>query len=209
MNIFLNECCFFDLGESVISKLKEDEGYVTEDELEPELPTNPWLKKLWLLVEFPSSSVAARIFAMFAISVVAISIIIFVLETMPMFQILVHDGPGDGLLGFSLHSDKETETGVSSNGGTGSAGNNNTNLTYYNTTQKDHTAVLLFKTKGWVSLEVSCIAWFTFEYSLRLFSSPNKWKFLTSFLNLIDLMSILPYFFTMSLSSLYTSPYPI
>ena len=182
MNLFLNECSFFDLSEVEISKLKELEGYVMDEEMDPDLPANVWLRRIWLFVEVPSSSVASRIFAMFSISIVAISITIFVLETMPMFQVYVHEGPGNGPLGFSFHRN-------------GERGFNNTTAVSGN-----HGAVLLINSKGWVSLEISCIAWFTFEYVLRLFSSPSKWKFLTSFLNVIDLMSILPYFFTMSLS---------
>ena len=46
-------------------------------------------------------------------------------------------------------------------------------------------------------IEITSITWFCVEYLLRFASSPNKWKFLKSILNFIDLIAIAPFFIVM------------
>ncbi|XP_076330774.1 potassium voltage-gated channel subfamily B member 2-like [Tachypleus tridentatus] len=42
-------------------------------------------------------------------------------------------------------------------------------------------------------IEITCVVWFSVEYILRLFSAPNKGKFLKSILNIVDLLVITPF----------------
>lgn len=58
----------------------------------------------------------------------------------------------------------------------------------------------------WVSFEIVCISWFTLEYVGRLLASPNKLRFVRSFLNIIDLAAILPYFITLPMDSTKAAP---
>ena len=50
--------------------------------------------------------------------------------------------------------------------------------------------------KGIATLDLICYCWFLIEFLCRLLSSPSKRQFILSFLNCIDLVVILPFFFT-------------
>jgi len=50
-------------------------------------------------------------------------------------------------------------------------------------------------------LEIVFISWFTFEYMVRLIASPQKWLFVRSFLNVIDLLAILPFYVELALKN--------
>lgn len=49
-------------------------------------------------------------------------------------------------------------------------------------------------------LNAFCTAWFTLELILRFLVSPNKMRFVKSFLNILDLLSIIPFYITQALS---------
>ncbi|XP_038603714.1 potassium voltage-gated channel subfamily F member 1 [Tachyglossus aculeatus] len=54
------------------------------------------------------------------------------------------------------------------------------------------------------NIETACIGWFTLEYLLRLVSSPNKLHFALSFMNIIDVLAILPFYVCLTLTHLGT-----
>ena len=60
-------------------RYQEDEGVLVAED--PVYPGNECQKKIWLLFEHPESSQAARIVAIFSVSVILLSIVIFCLET--------------------------------------------------------------------------------------------------------------------------------
>ena len=52
---------------------------------------------------------------------------------------------------------------------------------------------------AWTILNTFCNVWFTLEYSLRLLASPKKLAFIKSTINIIDLISIMPFYFSLIL----------
>lgn len=46
-------------------------------------------------------------------------------------------------------------------------------------------------------IETTCVIWFTFELFVRFFACPSKSEFSKTIMNIIDIMSILPYFITL------------
>lgn len=154
-DVFEKEIHFFDLGESVLLQLRTEEGYLTDDIATDQNNSTHGQKtfqsKVWETLEYPDSSSRARIVSIGSIFVIGLSILIFCIETLPVFK----------------------EKGK----------------------WKD-------KPQHWFSaIEMGCVVWFTGEYLLRLLSSPSKYRFLTSYLNLIDLLAILPYFLGLGINS--------
>jgi hypothetical protein len=49
-------------------------------------------------------------------------------------------------------------------------------------------------------IETTCISWFTLEFLIRLVTAPNIFKFMRDFLNIIDILCILPFYFGLFLN---------
>ncbi|XP_076874278.1 voltage-gated potassium channel regulatory subunit KCNF1-like [Brachyhypopomus gauderio] len=54
-------------------------------------------------------------------------------------------------------------------------------------------------------IEMVCIIWFTAEYVLRLASAPNKVRFVFSFMNMVDFLTIMPFYLMLVLINLGTA----
>ncbi|KAK7486724.1 hypothetical protein BaRGS_00022008 [Batillaria attramentaria] len=85
MDIFLAELHFYELGGSAIDSFKQNEGYIVE---KPPLqgPQNRTLKKIWTMVEYPESSIMAKVFAVLSVTFILISVVTFCVETLPDLQ---------------------------------------------------------------------------------------------------------------------------
>ncbi|XP_053576371.1 potassium voltage-gated channel subfamily A member 4 [Bombina bombina] len=171
-DIFSEEVKFYELGEEALLKYREDEGFVKEEE--KPLPENEFKRQVWLLFEYPESSGPARGIAIVSVLVILISIVIFCLETLPEFR-----------------DDKDSFLSpMGTAGGNGLSGINNSTLIL---TESGHT---VFNDPFFI-VETVCIVWFSFEFAVRLFACPSKPGFFKDIMNIIDIVSILPYFITL------------
>lgn len=171
--LFIEELRFFQIGAEKVRRLQEEEGYCQQEDRI--LPKNQIQSKIWELFEYPDSSMGARVLATFSVSIILLSIVVFCIETLPEFRcISTPDGTG---------CEKPPKI----------IRNVTANSTLSTPKPKEHS-------EAWDVIEIFCISWFTFEYLVRLFSSPQKLIFIRSFLNVIDLVAILPYYITMPMT---------
>lgn len=166
-DIFTEEVKFYQLGEEAMLKFREDEGFVKEEE-DKALPENEFKRQVWLLFEYPESSSPARGIAIVSVLVILISIVIFCLETLPEFR-----------------DDKEFIMPLSLGKG---LSNESLHLD-----AGEHT---IFNDPFFI-VETVCIIWFSFEFTVRCFACPSKAHFFKNIMNIIDIVSILPYFITL------------
>lgn len=172
-DIFSEEVRFYELGDEALLKYREDEGFVKEEE--KQLPDNEFKRQVWLLFEYPESSGPARGIAIVSVLVILISIVIFCLETLPEFR-----------------DDKDSWLLLPPPQATGDEGFVGDNRTHW-ASDGGHTA---FNDPFFI-VETVCIVWFSFEFAVRLFACPSKPGFFKDIMNIIDIVSILPYFITL------------
>ncbi|XP_059925753.1 potassium voltage-gated channel subfamily A member 10-like [Gadus macrocephalus] len=169
LDVFAAEIVFYELGNEAMEQFREDEGFVTEAEVL--LPTNDIHRQFWLLFEYPESSSAARSVALVSVMVIVISIFIFCLETLPEFR-----------------DDREFVPSLTQliNGTT--------------VTSLAHVlpkTFMSYMTDPFFVVETICIVWFCFELCVRFVVCPSKSAFFNNIMNIIDIVSITPYFVTL------------
>uniref|UniRef100_A0A8B9RNR7 Potassium voltage-gated channel subfamily A member 10 n=1 Tax=Astyanax mexicanus TaxID=7994 RepID=A0A8B9RNR7_ASTMX len=169
LDVFADEIVFYRLGHEVMEQFREDEGFIKEPE--PQLPTSELHRQFWLLFEYPESSSAARAVAVVSVLVITISICIFCLETLPEFR-----------------DDREFSHEIVNL-------TRSVNGTLLSTNPMTKTRESAF-TDPFFVVESVCIVWFCFEVGVRFVVCPSKSDFFSNIMNMIDIVSIMPYFIT-------------
>ncbi|CAL8325761.1 unnamed protein product [Merluccius merluccius] len=168
LDVFADEMIFYELGNEAMEQFREDEGFIKDTEIP--LPTNEIHRQFWLLFEYPESSNAARGVALVSVFVIVISIIIFCLETLPEFREESDILIPSGVKPLSLNQSGSSGTPA----------------------PKPPT----FSDPFFI-IETACIVWFFFELCVRFLVCPSKREFFHNLMNIIDIVSIIPYFVTL------------
>lgn len=176
-DVFTEELRFYELGENVIENLRAREGYSTKARV-PQLPVNKFQRRLWLLFEYPESSMAARFVAVVSIFVILLSIVIFCIETLPDFKRY-------RIINSTTTANPNSTSSSSTGGGGGRADNE--------VIEED--GAVSFGEPFFI-IETICIVWFTLELLIRFISCPNHATFFRNIMNVIDLVAVVPYLVT-------------
>ncbi|XP_074050520.1 potassium voltage-gated channel subfamily A member 5 [Macrotis lagotis] len=186
LEVFADEIRFYQLGAQAMERFKEDEGFAKEEE--KPLPRNEFQRQIWLIFEYPESSGSARCIAIVSVLVILISIITFCLETLPEFRDereLFH------------HPQLPQPPPVhpqSANASRGGARD------LYLFPPGTTVSPMLSRTLAdpFFIVETTCVVWFTFELLVRFFACPSKVEFFRNIMNIIDVVSVFPYFITLA-----------
>ncbi|XP_061835847.1 potassium voltage-gated channel subfamily A member 10 [Nerophis lumbriciformis] len=177
LDVFTDEIIFYELGNEAMEQFREEEGFIKDVEIP--LPNNDIYRQFWLLFEYPESSNAARGVALVSVLVIVISIIIFCVETLPEFR-------------------DDTDVVVSTT-------TKPVNLSRAYTSMVTPSFLPTIFSDPFFIIETACIAWFFFELLIRFLVCPSKRDFFHNLMNIIDIISIIPYFVTV-VTELVTKP---
>lgn len=83
--VFVGDLKFFDLGEDALRQAGDDLDVAFTPEARP-MPKNKLQRKIWSIFEHPDTSNWARAMAIFSVTVIVLSIVLFCVETLPQFQ---------------------------------------------------------------------------------------------------------------------------
>ena len=159
-------------------------------------------RKMWLMVEHPESSNSAKVFASISVCVIVVSVVLFCVETLPQFRMKNKD-----------YLDKKNELerrylkykiqkSYHLQGFDRELNLKKQQLKEQEELEEERNRQIQIS-KIFFKIESVCIAWFNFEFFSRLLFCPSLSQFCCDILNIIDLVSILPYFVTVFTTLLY------
>ena len=169
--ILIEEVEFFELGEIAVKAVKEILNEEEENDEQIVMPENQFQRNVWCLFEYPDSSRPARFLAIWSVFVIVASIVILCIETLQEFKVIKDSD-------MTNSSDPVERKLV-----------------------EEHNKTANVARSWFAKLEMAFIIWFTFEYLVRLLFSPQKLVFVRSFLNIVDVLAILPYFIDLALKN--------
>ncbi|CAF0809834.1 unnamed protein product [Adineta ricciae] len=163
LDIFLEEVRFFQLGPRAFAQIIESENL---RKIKPKpMPKTRRHQLLWQHLQYPKSSILARVIYVVSMAITLLSSITLAIETLP-----------------SVNKDSSvvcySETNL----------NDSVSLQFMAGCPK------IFSTPPYFTIESICVSYFTIEFFLRLISTPSYKHFLLSFMTRVDILSIVLYY---------------
>ncbi|CAJ0569390.1 unnamed protein product, partial [Mesorhabditis spiculigera] len=153
-------------------KPEEKEEEKVDDHTFDELMCGKLRRRMWTFLERPGSSMQAKAFELSSTLFVMISVMGLSFGTIPEMQVTQYMPP-------------HNETVVLPNG---------------TVTIVEKVEEMKVEHSAFVFTERTCIAFFTVEYCLRFFAAPRKLRFALKPLNVVDLLSIVPFYLELLLT---------
>ena len=130
----------------------------------PQLPNDDFQRQVWECLEYPNTSKLANLLTLISLAIILASVLLTIFTTVSN---TINEKPTSEM--------------------------NNSNITSKAKISVGPTSVFHNDMKVWYIVELTLNCLFAFEYILRFGFSPNKWIFLKSPLNIVDLLAFLPY----------------
>ncbi|CAM9747334.1 unnamed protein product [Lampetra fluviatilis] len=186
---FVGEVLFFDLGDEAVERLREEEGLADDDELEEaKLKAEKKMAKKKAQQRLPSGKVRRYLWNLFehpdtSTSAKATAIFSLVMVLLSVVTFCVETLPTFR----STHHRRHEH------------GRNDSADSQPSSEWMDPFSDPLFL------VETVCIAWFCLELLIRSFACPDKLAFARDPMNIVDLISILPYVISLAMDQLGSS----
>ncbi|CAI4223600.1 unnamed protein product [Auanema sp. JU1783] len=184
---YLSACCALPSDGTTSTKQKHQQHTTPEDDYATDFDGVKFLSSFrlatWRFLEDPQSSYPAAVFALLSVFFVFTSVIGLILGSMPEFQ----EDSSNAAFYHMMHAKKGTETKFQN------ADVNSQNPSTFVYRPTDNPSFTL------VVIEYICITWFTFEYLIRFTIYPRKMEFAKKTLNIIDMLTILPFYLELCL----------
>ncbi|OQV24015.1 Potassium voltage-gated channel subfamily A member 2 [Hypsibius exemplaris] len=162
---FVAEIIFFELGDEVLRNFLQNEDML---QVKSVVPKGTIQNAVWQLFENPTSSRMAQILAACNVILVIVAVINFCIQTLPEYQVVENAGTARDLstiLGIGITANHTIVTGV----------------------------IKGILTPFFVA-ETLCNSWFLLDLVVRFSVSPIKKTFFFQFMNVVDALSVFPYF---------------
>lgn len=176
IDIFLEEVAFFELGDEALNQLRKDENI--QEVKKVLLPKDRIRRCIWATMEYPDYSLLAKFVNIVSLVMILVSTISLAIESLPSFSDLDDFG-----CQVKTIDNQTNSTNIS------------LNLTEKQIAQQDDKySCRLQLGSPFFIVQAVCMAFFTIELFLRLFSTPSISKFLKNIMNWVDILAVIPFY---------------